>query len=206
MSINIVELIAASLTTFAFLPQAIKTWKTKSTRDLSPTMFSILCIGALLWLTYGILTYNIPLILTNGISICLAGTILFFIFKNKKSKSIHHIGLWVRDLEEMKNFYKETFQTTVSEKYENHKKKFSSYFVCFSSGASLELMNQPGIEPISNSNHIAISVGSKATVDKYINGFQKTDIKIIGMPRTTGDGYYEAIIEDIEGNLIEITI
>lgn len=206
MTIKIIGLVAASLTTFAFVPQTIKTWKTKSTHDLSPIMFSMLCIGILLWLTYGILTYDIPIILANGVTLCLASIIIFFIFKNTKSKSIHHIGLWVRDLEEMKNFYKETFQASVSKKYENHSKKFSSYFVFFSSGASFELMNQPGKEPTANNNHIAISVGSKAIVDKYITELKENGIKIIGMPRTTGDGYYEATIEDIEGNLIQITV
>jgi lactoylglutathione lyase len=55
-------------------------------------------------------------------------------------------------------------------------------------------------------NHLAISVGSKEKVDELTNFLREKGIQIIGEPRTTGDGYYESVIADPEGNLVEITI
>jgi len=67
---------AAILTTTAFAPQAIQAWRTRSTRDVSLTMFSLMVAGILLWLVYGILIGDLPLILANGITLLLAGAIL----------------------------------------------------------------------------------------------------------------------------------
>ncbi|MCC5942834.1 MAG: SemiSWEET family sugar transporter [Balneolaceae bacterium] len=75
---TIVGLIAGFCTTVAFLPQAIKTWKTKSAKDLSLGMYSIFCTGIVLWLTYGILISDLPIILTNIASLTLASSILYF--------------------------------------------------------------------------------------------------------------------------------
>ncbi len=76
--VTIIGLAAAVLTTFAFLPQAIKTWRTKSTADISLGTFSALCIGISLWLIYGLLIGDLPLILANAVTLVLAGTILYF--------------------------------------------------------------------------------------------------------------------------------
>ena len=67
---------AGTLTTIAFLPQVIKAWRSRSTRDVSLAMFLTLCAGIVLWLIYGILVEDIPIILANGVTLCLAGTIL----------------------------------------------------------------------------------------------------------------------------------
>lgn len=53
--------------------------------------------------------------------------------------------------------------------------------------------------------HFAISVGSKEKVDSLTERIRENGYKVIGEPRTTGDGYYESVIADPEGNLIEIT-
>lgn len=74
----IIGLVAGFCTTIAFLPQAVKTWKTKSTKDLSLGMYSILCTGILLWLIYGILIRDLPIILTNLATLSLAASILYF--------------------------------------------------------------------------------------------------------------------------------
>ena len=76
--IEIIGLAAAALTTISFLPQAIKVWKTKSAKDLSLGMFSIFTSGVLLWLIYGILIVDIPIIAANAITLMLSGTILYF--------------------------------------------------------------------------------------------------------------------------------
>jgi MtN3 and saliva related transmembrane protein len=69
---------AAFCTTIAFLPQAIKTWRTRSTKDISLGMFLIFSIGIALWLIYGLLQHDIPLIAANGITLVLALIILGF--------------------------------------------------------------------------------------------------------------------------------
>lgn len=78
MPITLIGLAAAFCTTIAFLPQVIRTWRTRSTRDLSLPMFSIFTTGIFLWLVYGLFEHDVPLILANGITFVLSGTILFF--------------------------------------------------------------------------------------------------------------------------------
>ncbi len=80
---TVLGLAAATLTTAAFLPQVIKTWRTRQTRDISLGMFLVLCIGICLWLVYGILRGDLPLILANAVTLALAGTILAFKLKYK---------------------------------------------------------------------------------------------------------------------------
>lgn len=81
--IEILGFIAGSLTTTAFLPQVIKTWKTKSTKDISLEMFLILSIGIFLWLLYGIFIKSLPVIFANAITLILASIILFFKIRYK---------------------------------------------------------------------------------------------------------------------------
>ena len=71
-------LAAAYCTTIAFVPQLVKTWKTRSTADISLGMFLVLVIGIILWLAYGMLLGDVPLIVANGITLVLAGIILVF--------------------------------------------------------------------------------------------------------------------------------
>ncbi|MGF1492859.1 MAG: SemiSWEET transporter [Microcoleaceae cyanobacterium] len=73
-----VGLLAGSLTTIAFLPQVIKTWKSKSAKDVSLEMFVIFCTGVFLWLVYGLLIGDFPLVIANIVTFLLATTILFF--------------------------------------------------------------------------------------------------------------------------------
>lgn len=75
---TIIGLTAGFCTTIAFLPQAIKTWKTKSAKDLSLGMYSVFCTGVLLWLIYGLLRNDLPIIITNVVTILLAASILYF--------------------------------------------------------------------------------------------------------------------------------
>ncbi len=74
--INIMGLIAGTLTTISYLPQAIKIWKKKSAKEVSLLMYIIISIGILLWLIYGIEIQSLPLILANGISLIFSLIIL----------------------------------------------------------------------------------------------------------------------------------
>lgn len=126
---------------------------------------------------------------------------------------IEHIALWVNDLEVMRAFYTNYFGMSSNELYRNEKKQFSSYFLSFQNGPRIELIHKPGITNAPNSQnnniglaHSAISVGSKKNVDELTTLIKKEGFVVLGEPRTTGDGYYESVIVDPEGNTIEITI
>lgn len=77
-TIQLLGLIAGACTTIAFLPQVIKTWKSRSAKDLSLSMFSIFCLGVTLWLVYGFMVQDIPVIAANLLTLMLASTLLFF--------------------------------------------------------------------------------------------------------------------------------
>ncbi len=69
--VTLLGLIAGTLTTFAFVPQVIKTWKTKSAGDLSIGTMSLICTGVLLWLIYGLLIGDVPVIAANAVTLVL---------------------------------------------------------------------------------------------------------------------------------------
>ncbi len=126
---------------------------------------------------------------------------------------IEHLAIWVKDLKRMKLFHETYFHGKAGELYVNHKKNFRSYFISFDEGCRLELMNNPDI-PINLNDiskqhegiiHFAISVGNKENVDFLTAKLKKDGYKIVGEPRTTGDGCYESLILDPENNRIEIT-
>lgn len=73
---TIIGIVAGTMTTASFLPQVIKTWKTKSARDLSLGMYLIFCIGVTLWLIYGIIKMDIPIIASNVVTLTLAVMLL----------------------------------------------------------------------------------------------------------------------------------
>lgn len=82
--VQLLGLVAGSCTTIAFLPQVIKTWKSGSAKDLSLGMFSFFCFGVLLWLIYGIMVGDIPVIVANLLTLILASSLLFFKLKFKE--------------------------------------------------------------------------------------------------------------------------
>jgi MtN3 and saliva related transmembrane protein len=81
--IQSIGIIAAILTTASFLTQAAKAIRTKDTRGISLTMYSLFFLGVTLWLIYGILVNDLPIILANGVTFILAGTILILKLKYK---------------------------------------------------------------------------------------------------------------------------
>lgn len=127
---------------------------------------------------------------------------------------IAHIAIWTRHLERLKNFYECYFQAQAGEKYVNPAKQFESYFLAFASGARLELMARPDI-PTSRDDtqtqftgyiHLAMAVGSKEQVDALTGRLKKDGYRVVDGPRCTGDGYYESVVLDPDGNRVEITI
>lgn len=80
-----IGIIAAFLTTSAFLPQAIKTIRTKETKDLSLSTFLMICIGTICWCVHGIVIADQPLIIANGITAFLSGIIVIMKLKSLKN-------------------------------------------------------------------------------------------------------------------------
>ena len=126
---------------------------------------------------------------------------------------IEHLAIWTKDIEKMKTFYLEFFEVSANEKYFNPTKNFSSYFLSFPSGTRLELMHRPeiskqleGLEQNLGLAHFAIALVSKQKVDDLTHTLRMKGYSIFGEPRTTGDGYYESVIADPEGNQIELTV
>jgi MtN3 and saliva related transmembrane protein len=74
--IMLLGLLAGTLTTASFIPQVIKTWRTRSASDLSTEMFSVFCGGVTLWLIYGVAVRDVPIVVANAITLILAGAIL----------------------------------------------------------------------------------------------------------------------------------
>ncbi|TWB59791.1 MtN3 and saliva related transmembrane protein [Bradyrhizobium sacchari] len=74
--IKLIGFAAATCTTVAYAPQAIKVWKTRSTGDISLGMFLVMVLGLALWLIYGLLSGDGPLIASNAVTMLLAGGIL----------------------------------------------------------------------------------------------------------------------------------
>lgn len=81
---EVIGIIAGVLTTLAVLPQIIKAVKTGKVKDVSPYMFLILCLGVGLWTVYGIMKIDWPIIVTNGISFVLNGTMLYIVIGSSK--------------------------------------------------------------------------------------------------------------------------
>jgi len=76
-----IGLIAATLTTLAFLPQVVRTWRRRSADDLSAGTFLLLFTGIVLWLLYGILRRDPIIILANAVGVTLVGSLLLMIWR-----------------------------------------------------------------------------------------------------------------------------
>jgi len=127
---------------------------------------------------------------------------------------IEHIAIWTKNLETLKEFYAQYFGARAGSKYVNPKRGFESYFLQFESGARVEIMSLTSLNlargdhenPYAGYAHVAFRVGSKEMVDELTARLQEAGFKVLSGPRTTGDGYYESVILDPDGNQIEITI
>ena len=86
MNNEIVGIIAGALSCTTFLPQVVKTWKSKSVKDVSLNMFLIAAVSASLWLIYGILIHSISIIGTNIVVVFFSLVMLLLIFKNRDKK------------------------------------------------------------------------------------------------------------------------
>jgi MtN3 and saliva related transmembrane protein len=82
--VTIIGLVAAAFTTISLLPQIVKAVQTKSTKDISTWMFSLFCAGVFLWFVYGVLIWDLPIILANSLAFIQAVVILVLKYKYRK--------------------------------------------------------------------------------------------------------------------------
>ena len=126
---------------------------------------------------------------------------------------IEHIAFWTEDLERLATFYVKYFGAAVGDKYVNSAKGFESLFLSFDDGARIEVMRSSTLHPIKGERgvqrmglaHMAVSVGSIERVDELTACLRQEGVEVVDGPRRTGDGYYESVILDPDGNRIEVT-
>lgn len=125
---------------------------------------------------------------------------------------LEHVAIWTRDLEAMRSFFERYFGAVAGKRYDNAYTGFSSYFLSFDSGSRLEIMTRadlagrPSVDMSVGLAHIAIALGSREAVDSLTSRLEADGYTVASLPRTTGDGYYESVVLDGEGNRIELTV
>ena len=126
---------------------------------------------------------------------------------------LEHVALYVSGLERARDFFVDWLGGRSNEGYHNPKTGLRTYFISFDGGARLELMTRPDIPECGGNRptqtgyaHVAFSVGSRDRVDQLTHALQEAGFSVVSGPRTTGDGYYESCVLDLEGNQIELTI
>ena len=124
--------------------------------------------------------------------------------------NIAHVALWTRSLDAQVQFWETVFSGRSNDRYvSKNRPGFKSHFITLDDGPTIELMTLPGL-PSAPSHpefvgwaHVAINVGSKAQVDSMAAQAQASGY-LLSAPRMTGDGFYEAVIADPDGNRIEL--
>lgn len=122
---------------------------------------------------------------------------------------IAHVALWTRNIDAQLAFWQRYFSASYGEEYvSKNRPGFISRFVTLNSGAALEIMSLPELVSARHQEavgwaHIAIGVGGEAQVDRLARQAEAEGI-LISAPRWTGDGFYEAVLADPDGNQIEI--
>jgi len=127
---------------------------------------------------------------------------------------LDHVALWTADIERSKCFYITYFGAIPGTAYTNPSKGFESCFLRFEGGARLEIMKTTSLSLIQAGEgaqrmgftHIAVSVGSESLVDELTERLRNEGYPILDGPRRTGDGYYESVTLDPDGNRVEITV
>ncbi len=124
--------------------------------------------------------------------------------------NIHHIAIWTQDIKQLSEFYTRYFNCIAGERYKNPKKNFESVFLSFPEGAGIELMSR--VDVVNKTSQIAVGLGhfailldSVEAVDAMTKLMECDGVVVESNPRHTGDGYYESVVLDPDGNRIELT-
>jgi lactoylglutathione lyase len=125
---------------------------------------------------------------------------------------IEHLALWTNDIARSTAFYVTYFGATPGNRYANASKGFESCFLSFGDGARLEIMKTTALAPVTTEagaqrmglTHFALAVGSERRVDELTQRLASDGHPVLDGPRRTGDGYYESVVLDPDGNRVEI--
>ncbi len=124
---------------------------------------------------------------------------------------LEHAAIWTEDLEALRAFYERHLGARAGARYRNAR-GFTSYFLSFDGGARVELMSLPALAaapadraaPRPGLAHLAFTVGDEAAVDALTARLEAAGVRVTGRPRRTGDGYYESVVLDPDGNALEL--
>ena len=125
---------------------------------------------------------------------------------------IDHIAIWTFNLEGLRHFYMRYFDAYCSELYLNHSKNYRSYFLSFGGDCRLELMEMPSIPKSKNDPqkqftglvHFSVKVGSRLKVSEITQRLGEDGFRVLAQPHSTGEGFYESVILDPDGNRIKL--
>jgi len=120
--------------------------------------------------------------------------------------------MWTDDIDRLANFYAKYLGAALGAEYANRAKGFTSRFLEFDTGARLELMQTSTLRPVALEHgaqrmgltHLAITVGTERRVDELTASLREAGFEVVDGPRRTGDGYYESVVLDPDGNRIEL--
>jgi lactoylglutathione lyase len=123
---------------------------------------------------------------------------------------VDHVAVWTGDLERLRAFYVDRLGASAGAAYENPQTGLRSFFLSWGDGPRIEIMSRPGTDggpadPPRGYAHVALSAGSEATVDALAAALDAAGVPVVDGPRRTGDGYYECVVLDPDGNRVEIT-
>lgn len=123
---------------------------------------------------------------------------------------IAHIAIWTERLETLRDFYAAYFGAAAGAKYTNPAKGFESYMLTFGAGCSLELMRRTDIRGTVGPErigltHLAFGCDDREAVCTLTERLRRDGHPILSEPRTTGDGFFESVVADPDGNRIELT-
>lgn len=134
------------------------------------------------------------------------------ICRRSKTVRIEHVAVWTNDLERLRVFYERYLDARAGPQYRSSTRPgFVSYFLTFPGGGiRLELMSAPGLAAGPRAAtvgyaHIALTVGSRADVDALTARMRADGVCVVSGAHQTGDGYYESVVEDPDGNAVEIS-
>lgn len=125
---------------------------------------------------------------------------------------IEHIALWTDDIDRCLQFYARWFGASPGMRYRNGAKGFESCFLGLAGGARIEVMRTTTLAPLRieagaqrmGLTHVALEVGDEAEVDRLAAGMRAAGVPLLDGPRRTGDGYYECVVLDPDGNRLEL--